>query len=344
MNNLETIKQELINQKTKLDSVGYTVNVANTNPSPTEITTAMQEIPDMRLANATPLDVAEGKTFYAGDNSLHTGVMPSTLDEVNKNDVAILLQGQAGGTFDSANFPIGITRIRSYCFFENVQSDILKGHVTIPEGVVSIGRYGLASTNFESISFPSTLKTLESYSLSYCVKLKEVVIPEAITTLSSNTFNSTTNLEKITFPSKLTSIQEGNFHANNKLTTITFPSTLTHIYHNNFNVNPELREIILLGNDTKFIYSGNLKTVHADLIIWCNFEALESYITKTNWVQHIPRFICKYNLSAGESFPTPTDSANSFVWFANEADAVARTNPITEPLGEGLYYVRIQTE
>ena len=76
MNSIDIIKQELINQKTLLEQKGFTVNVANTNPSPTEITEAINNIEvNLTLANATVDDVALGKTFYAQSGELKTGTV-----------------------------------------------------------------------------------------------------------------------------------------------------------------------------------------------------------------------------------------------------------------------------
>ena len=44
MDSLNLLKQELINQKTLLDQKGFPVTTANTNPSPSEITSAIENI------------------------------------------------------------------------------------------------------------------------------------------------------------------------------------------------------------------------------------------------------------------------------------------------------------
>ncbi|MBR6779328.1 MAG: leucine-rich repeat protein [Clostridia bacterium] len=76
MNSLEQLKEELKTQKEILEQVGVDVVVANTNPSPAEITESLKrlEIPNLTLSTATEEDVLAGKTFYSGDSVLKTGV------------------------------------------------------------------------------------------------------------------------------------------------------------------------------------------------------------------------------------------------------------------------------
>jgi len=66
MSSLEALKQELLTQRSLIESKGGTVEVAHTNPSPSEITAGINTIqaPNMTLATATEENVLEGKTFY----------------------------------------------------------------------------------------------------------------------------------------------------------------------------------------------------------------------------------------------------------------------------------------
>jgi len=341
MENLETLKQELINQKTNLESKGYSVNVARNNPSPSEITTAIQTLPDLRLADASETDVASGKTFYSGNGELKTGQAVISSNNNTQSEMEILLQGQAKGSY-TYGIPAGATKIRAYCFTEGARSDILKGSFIIPEGVTEIGRYAFAYTNIEEVSLPTTLTSLLAYAFNNCIYLTHLELPNGVTDIQSYTFQNASELTSITFGNALTKIQTANFRVNNKLQSITFPASLTLIQSQNFVTNPELREIRLLGNGTLFQSSGNLTTLHADCVIWCNYEAIEYYSNLTNWTKHTAKLITTYTVADGESFPTPTESDNTFHWFANETDARARTNEITSPNGAGTYYLRLQ--
>lgn len=77
MQNLETLKQELINQKAEIEAKGGEVIVANINPSPKEITEGIKTIigADLSDATAKTSDVLSGKTFYAGDHTKKMGTL-----------------------------------------------------------------------------------------------------------------------------------------------------------------------------------------------------------------------------------------------------------------------------
>lgn len=77
MNNLESLKEELIAQKTAIESKGGNVAVLNLNPSPSEITDGINTIvvPEVNSANAEVGDVRAGKTFFAGSNAIKTGTL-----------------------------------------------------------------------------------------------------------------------------------------------------------------------------------------------------------------------------------------------------------------------------
>lgn len=76
MQSLEILKQELITQKDLLDSKGFPVNVKNINPSPSEITEAIQNIDiDFTKSDAVESDVVLGKSFFSKDSSLKVGTL-----------------------------------------------------------------------------------------------------------------------------------------------------------------------------------------------------------------------------------------------------------------------------
>ncbi len=119
MSNIEELKQELIYQKTLIEEKGGTVVVANTNPSPSEISAGIESITegvDTSVANATPADVASGKTFFAGDSTLKTGTF--SLDSF-LNHVMMYDNEQTSTTHYSLVIPEYMTLIRSYFISEN---------------------------------------------------------------------------------------------------------------------------------------------------------------------------------------------------------------------------------
>jgi len=94
MENLDALKLELISQKVAIENKGGVVSVANSNPSPSEITLGIKSIavPDFTSANATVDDVVDGKTFYAGNGNLKVGtkVVPDlTVATASEDDVIL---------------------------------------------------------------------------------------------------------------------------------------------------------------------------------------------------------------------------------------------------------------
>ena len=94
MENLEVLKLELLSQKTEIENKGGVVNVANNNPSPSEITAGIKTIvmPDFSSANATVEDVIDGKTFYAGNSEIKVGtkVVPDlSIADATADDVLL---------------------------------------------------------------------------------------------------------------------------------------------------------------------------------------------------------------------------------------------------------------
>ena len=104
MSSIETLKNELIYQKGAIESKGGTVLVAGTNPSPTEISAGIDSIQAANVgsATATPEDVLEGKTFFAGDNEIKQGtltVVNVDLESANASPADVL----QGKTFFAGN-------------------------------------------------------------------------------------------------------------------------------------------------------------------------------------------------------------------------------------------------
>ncbi len=75
LDSLEKLKAELIKQKSAIISKGGKVVCAHSNPSPSEITAAINTIEhaDLSKSTATPEDVKQGKTFYSQDQTLKVG-------------------------------------------------------------------------------------------------------------------------------------------------------------------------------------------------------------------------------------------------------------------------------
>lgn len=103
----------------------------------------------------------------------------------------------------------------------------------IPEGVVRIGNDGnwmfREPITLESVSLPSTLKTIGEGAFAECCNLSNVILPQGLTTIGVGAFYNCDNLEKITVPEGVTSIGDGVFGHCSNLKTIILPNSLTNI-------------------------------------------------------------------------------------------------------------------
>ncbi len=92
----------------------------------------------------------------------------------------------------------------------------------IPEGTEKIGLYAMANnSNLVSITFPSTLKTVENYAFSDAAALKEAILPQSLDILGIGAFYGCVSLERVYLPSGLKMITNSTFYGCSSLNTVT---------------------------------------------------------------------------------------------------------------------------
>jgi len=162
---LETLKQELLLQKDIITKKGGSVYVANQNPSPSEITAGINsiEMPDLTVTTATINDVRMGKTFYSGDFSMKTGVMPQPFTE---EVVQALFSYESTATLTDTlyyTFHPTSTTVRTYMFYKNPHTAI----ITLADNTTSIESYAFyGAKNFTITNINDVpLTTLGQHSL-----------------------------------------------------------------------------------------------------------------------------------------------------------------------------------
>lgn len=94
---------------------------------------------------------------------------------------------------------------RTPCPWKDLKDDIKK--VVIGNGVTSIGMEMFSyCNNLTSLSLPSTLKNIDTYSFVGCKSLTSVVIPNGVTNIGSSAFLRCEKLSSITIPKSVTYI------------------------------------------------------------------------------------------------------------------------------------------
>lgn len=210
MTSIEQLKQELLTQKSAIETKGGVVNVANTNPSPAEITAGINAIPipDFSTATAAEGDVIKGKTFYAANNSLKTG----TLEAFSATEMEILFNNSADEPISTKlNYyvPQNTTKLRDY-FMCHSKSTL---DVYLNEQLQEIGDHSFENcSNFTIKNFTTAtnLHTIGERGLQGVPTIDLTNIPSCITTLKHNAFSDIVKKGKsIIVPPNVTSY--GNY-------------------------------------------------------------------------------------------------------------------------------------
>lgn len=97
---------------------------------------------------------------------------------------------------------------------------ITDGATSIPEHLFR------GANNLQSVSLPSTLKTINEQSFRECTSLSEITLPEGITEIGEEAFKGCTLLKDVNLPEGLTTINNSAFANCTALTDITIPSTV----------------------------------------------------------------------------------------------------------------------
>ncbi len=207
MNSIETLKQELLSQKSAIEGKGGRVVVSHTNPSPSEITAGISTIPgsvDFTLADATAADVLSGKTFYAGDDVLKTGSFVG----LSEDEMRTLFYTSKTATKEHYNvtIPSNTPFLRDYIFYKcpnpltiTLNSDLqeIGEHIVSNDAIHTV-------TNFSSLT---QLQKVGAYGCSYLHGIDLSCLPQSLTTLDTGAFSDALyNSSKIVVGSNLTSI------------------------------------------------------------------------------------------------------------------------------------------
>lgn len=107
------------------------------------------------------------------------------------------------------------------------------GEFTIPEGVTALGPNSMQTGRFSSVTFPDSLRSINSYALCGCVNLTSVTLPDGVTFGSerevnvnkgAGAFSGCTSLAEVkNFPADIEAIPIGIFQGDVALTSFTIP-------------------------------------------------------------------------------------------------------------------------
>ena len=117
--------------------------------------------------------------------------------------------------------------------------------LVVEEGITSIGHGVFQSSEFTSVSLPSTLETIRDFAFVGCYQLESVVIPDSVTSLGDGAFSDCGGLTEVKLSAGLTSVGERAFSSCGSLTSIDIPEGVTEIGIDAFSYCTSLTEVTI---------------------------------------------------------------------------------------------------
>lgn len=138
-----------------------------------------------------------------------------------------------GTTLTNLEIPGGTEKINSYAFCGCQGLTSLK----LNEGLTEIGDGAFAGCNFETLTFPSTLKKIGDAAFSDCT-VKELTFPKGLEEIGRNAFYDS-EVSTLDFPEGLKTIGQDAFGNGQNLTEVHIPASVTSIGRGAFNTAPD---------------------------------------------------------------------------------------------------------
>lgn len=163
------------------------------------------------LGNYAVLSSAEGN-----DNNVTEQVTSddaSNLFKYGENEDGTLTIYGYDGTDETVVFPSEIAGkkvSRIVCAYNKNTK-----YVIISEGIINLEHTFNGCENLETVSLPSTLKTIGSCTFSCCYNLSNITLPEGLTSIGDYAFEGCNSIEKLVIPDSVTDIEENSFYIGN---------------------------------------------------------------------------------------------------------------------------------
>lgn len=138
-------------------------------------------------------------------------------------------------------------------------------NVVFGEGITEISEGCFMGMNIESVSFPSTLKTINRTAFKNCVKIKEVTLPASLTNIYSDSFSGCTNLTKLTYGAGTREVLRAYL---TNVTTVVLPNSVTKIGSSAFYQCAKLQSIVIPDGVTeigKYAFEGCSNLLSIDI-------------------------------------------------------------------------------
>jgi len=179
-------------------------------------------------------------SYYANDDGT------ITVSGYNKSDAVMEIPSEIDGKT--------VTAIADEAFENN--SNLTD--VTLPEGLLSIGRFAFANCrNLTHIALPDSLEKISDFAFNYCKSLTDVNFGSHLTEIGYDAFNMS-GITKISIPASVTLIDDYAFSMCSQLTNITVSEENT-VYDSRENCNALIEtatNTLMSGSSNSFIPDG----------------------------------------------------------------------------------------
>ena len=182
---------------------------------------------DTYIENATNISNGRSTGWISSTTSSTQGINEIWYTTTDNSAVSYTTKAATGNEIaeniaPSDNNGVGIIRFKAPLTVIDPSAFISPGNtilktVTLPETVETIGSAAFQDcSNLRSISFGSSLKTIEFSAFTRC-GFTEVTLPEGLESLGHEAFAQNSSLERVTLPESLTTIEAAPFHSCPKL-------------------------------------------------------------------------------------------------------------------------------
>lgn len=130
--------------------------------------------------------------------------------------------------------------------------------------------------NLQSITFPSSVKTIGFKAFEYCISLENIILPQSIETIEDRAFQYCNNLKGIMLSSHIQQIGDCAFYGCKRLETISVPKSVKRIGNLSFAYCTSVKSVVIQEN-VEFIGDGAFAGCENVEIIIKDNRYVESY-------------------------------------------------------------------